>query len=198
VAETHTLRDGIIIATVGTLLGSLFLEPVRSFLGGIWRFMIVVAGVMWRRLTGSVPVWVALGAAAAWGGLTGSVPIPVWVVLAVAAIIALLGRLVSSVQLVATIHREPAPAPVAPKPAAPPALNGLEDAVIRQLAHEDGSPLQITELATRTEVTMLRVEQAIEGLEDHGLVRRIRSYMGGTAYGLTTSGRDFAITRGYV
>jgi hypothetical protein len=48
------------IATAGTLLASLLLEPVRAFLGSVWRVASAAPGTVWDVLTASVPVWVLL------------------------------------------------------------------------------------------------------------------------------------------
>ena len=206
-SEKHTVRDGIIAGTVAAVLGSLLLEPVREGLVAGWH---VVAGV----------------AGAVWHGLTASVPIPVWVLLLVAvAIVAFVARRVRrmaapakpTIKAYDTTTGTYGPPPVE-EPAASalrihsttvepgtPALAGrdtaaltdLEDKIIRIMGREDGSPLRIGELAEMTGATRLRVEQAIEGLEGrHGLVRRLRTYMDGTSYVLTTQGRDLVIERG--
>ena len=178
-AEKHTVRDGIIAGTIAALLGSLLLDPVRAFVVAAWHLITRVPGTIWH-------------------GLTASVPVPVWVLLLVAGAIAVVTRwLASSVEVVATLDPEPAPAPVALEPAVSPELTNLEDKIIRIMAQEDGSPLRISELATKTGATLLRVEQAVEGLEDrHHLVHRHRTLMDGTFYGLTKRGRDLVIARG--
>src|SRR6266571_6294735 len=60
VGETHPVRNGIIVASAGTLLASLLLEPVRAFLDSVWRLVTASPGAVWGVLTASVPVWVLL------------------------------------------------------------------------------------------------------------------------------------------
>src|SRR2546428_11555795 len=65
VGDTHPVRNGVIVATAGTLLASLLLEPVRAFLGSVWRLVTAAPGAIWGVLTASVPVWVLLATAMA-------------------------------------------------------------------------------------------------------------------------------------
>jgi hypothetical protein len=200
------VSDAWLIAIVGgaaaTVVGGLVINPLRQFLVAAWRIGIVgarsVAHVVWRRLAGSVPTWLVLGAVAAWGGITRSLPTRLWGVLAAVAVIALVSWL-TSLEVVATAEREPAarPDPAVAKPVAPPVLDGLEDAIIKALARADGAPGSVQAFSDTTGASRLRCQRALERLEGIGLVRVIRSYMDGTSYGLTADGRELAIARGY-
>src|SRR2546430_4856298 len=145
VAEKHALRDGVAIAAAGTLLGSLLLEPVRTFLGAALHAVTRVAIAVWH-------------------GLTASVPIPVWVLLlAAGALVALVARRRGGERRPVGVEAGIGDAlDEAAEPTKPPEMTDLEDRIIRILARADGSPLRIGELATMTGATQLRVGQAIE------------------------------------
>lgn len=174
-AEKHVVRTGIIIATAGGLLASLLLEPVRAFLGGAWRLATAIPGVIWDVLMASVPVWVLLG-----------------VVLVVALVVRRTGH---RAPLVEAAPRVRDPLVKVDDPAVLPRLTGLEDAIIRRLAQADGEWLAIDELGgARTK--RLRLEQALEHLDNLGLVEEGESDTSERLYGLTGRGRDLVIARG--
>jgi len=71
VSEKHTLRNGIIAGTAATVLGGLLLAPVDGFLGSVWRLVTAAPAAVWGVLTASVPVWALLAVAAVVARRTG-------------------------------------------------------------------------------------------------------------------------------
>lgn len=198
VSDRHPLRTLIIGTLIGTLLANFLFEPVRHFFAGAWHVVIVVASAVWTGLSASVPVWALL---------------------AVGAIAALVTRwasrgspaAASGVKVYDTTTRTlKDPAAVAPSekvydtatgtlkspvPLALPILTDLGEALLRELALADGAPIRVGDFATTLGTTQLRVSKALEDLEQAELVTHHRSYMDGTAYGLTMRGRDVVIER---
>jgi len=177
VSAKHTVRNGIIVATAGTVLGALLLGPVRDFLRGAWRLVTVIAGAAWDGLTATVPVWTLLAVA-----------------VVVAFVVRRTGRWSVSPDLPLPLL-EP-PTAEADEPDAPPVLSELEEAIVRLLAKADGVSLGMGYLSNALRTTVLRVEQALDRLERVGLVEGHRNYMHGMQYGLTRRGRDLVIARG--
>jgi len=178
-ASDNAVRDGIIIATAGGLLASLLLDPVRSFIGSVWRLVTASPGAVWSVLTASVPVWA---------------------VLAVAAVVALVFRRVGRRRPVKEVY-DSATRTVSPpriEAPAPAVLSQLEDVIVRRLANEDGAWLGKGDLSDAARTTALRAEQALDRLEAAGLVEGHFSSVTGRSYGLTRRGRDFVIDRGYI
>src|SRR6266702_2126557 len=155
-ADAHPVRTGIIATTVGGLLVALIL----------WALGFV--GVVWRGL-GSAVSW-------AWHHLTASTPLPTWLVLAVAgyaiAATALLRRRgTSPPRQAGEAHsrlREGDPH-VAPRK-----LDRLQVKVMRAIAEADGATPTIEEMADDLDLSQLRLEPALEGLEEIGYLRIIR------------------------
>src|SRR2546422_650940 len=54
------MRTGIVAGTVAAVFGSLLLAPVRDLLVGAWRLLVAIAGAIWAALAAPVPVWVLL------------------------------------------------------------------------------------------------------------------------------------------
>ena len=176
-SEKHGLRNTIVGGTVAALLASLLLEPVRAFLGGVWRLIAAAPGAIWDVLTTSVPVWALL------------------VVAAVVALIARrTGRRAGPIRPPPVI---PWPHPQ-PDPRSPPELNALEDGIIRLLARADGQTFTLADLSERLRTPQLRVGQALERLEELGLTTTYGNWVHGTQVGLTRGGRDLVIARGDV
>ncbi len=152
-ADAHPVRTGIIATTVGGLLVALIL----------WALGFV--GVVWRGL-GSAVSW-------AWHHLTASTPLPTWLVLAVAgyaiAATALLRRRgTSPPRQAGEAHsrlREGDPH-VAPRK-----LDRLQVKVMRAIAEADGATPTIEEMADDLDLSQLRLEPALEGLEEIGYLR---------------------------
>lgn len=185
-SDSHALRTTVVGGTIAALLASLLLEPVRAFLGSVWRLVTAAPSALWGLLTTSVPLWALV---------------------AVAGVVALVARQVRRRGLrpppVIEVY-DPATGTVGPPrvedPELPPLprLNELEDRVLRRLARADGEWLAIEELGT-AKTKQLRIEQALERLNALGLVEETESNkFPEPLYGLTARGRDLVIARGDV
>jgi hypothetical protein len=175
-SEKHTLRTVFIITTAATLFGSLLVPPVQDFLGAAWRVMKVIGGAILHVFTA---------------------PVPVWVLLVVVAVVALLVARRVGRRAPPVMEVYDGATGMGPPPAALPRLNELEDGVLRRLARADGELLAIDELGT-AKTKQLRLEQALEHLGALGLVAESESDTSEPLYGLTSRGRDLVIARGDV
>lgn len=77
-------------------------------------------------------------------------------------------------------------------------LTQLENNVVRVLAGGDGAWITLHAIAGHLSTSNLMVEQALEKLHINDMIRDTYNYIDGTSYRLSSKGRDYAISQGYV
>ncbi len=87
------------------------------------------------------------------------------------------------------LHAEPDPEPQ---------LDDVQKKIMHLFATLDGGQLNQGDISQRLRVSALRVDQALEQLENNALVATDLNFLSGTTYVLTTKGRDFVLERGWV
>ncbi|MCC5811305.1 MAG: hypothetical protein JJU06_13125 [Ectothiorhodospiraceae bacterium] len=171
--------------------------------GSVWKQIAagVISGVILLALSwlgGVLPtIWAWLLAAAnlVWSTLTYAVTIPVWLAIVV---------IVAMGWIAAYVFRKPpalpaeSPAEPLPQAHAELALNPLETQIVRSLAHADGGWLTLDDLAEISGSPRLLVEQSVERLHSMDLLLDRLNAIHGQSFRLSSTGRDIAISRGYV
>lgn len=77
-------------------------------------------------------------------------------------------------------------------------LTQLENDVVRVLAGGDGAWITLHTIARHLSTSNLMVEQALEKLHINNMIRDTYNYIDGTSYRLSSKGRDYVISQGYV
>ncbi len=77
-------------------------------------------------------------------------------------------------------------------------LSQFEGDVVRVLAGGDGAWIALHEIAGHLSTSNLMVDQALEKLHINDMIRDTHNYIHGTSYRLSSKGRDYAISQGYV
>lgn len=165
-----------------------------------WRiFWVGVTSTVVGTVLGTIAVSVLGKLAGAWptirSGITYPVQVPaVLLVLGLSLLAVVLYFQVrthaAAVRALAISNAHPAPAPVAP-------LSDNENKVVAVLAAADGDHLYLKQIAERAGLSNLLAQQAISSLLGRDFVHD-SIVMGGALFFLSTTGVNYAVSRGYV
>lgn len=166
---------------------------IATVVGGL-----ILAAITW--LFGFFPiVWstIATGLTLVWSLLSHLVTLPIGVLFASAWALFLAGHYLSSKRSV-SIRVTDNIRPQSPPHEGPIQLSQFEGDVVRVLAGGDGAWISLHEIAGHLSTSNLMVEQALEKLHINNIIRDTHNSMYGTSYRLSSKGRDYAISQGYV
>ena len=173
-AKDNNLRTTV----TGTVVGGLILAAVLALVPKAW------AGVVWA-------------SKAIYGFLWFKISIPIWLILLICFLAALLLTIFKQSQRKfhsVTFAAEEAPV----SPPTPDPLSKLELLVISILVKADGKYLGKSEIASSIEATVLLTEQALESLNRRKMLMSTGHYMGYPIFRLSPKGVDYAVEIGLI
>lgn len=174
-------HSSVVSGTVATVVGGLILTAITWLLG----FFSVVWSTIATGLT-----WV-------WSLLSHLVTLPIGVLLGIAGALFLAGHYLSSKRSV-SVEVMDGIRPQSPPDEGQIQLNQFEGDVVRVLAGGDGAWIALHEIAGHLSTSKLMVDQALEKLHINDMIRDTHNRIHGTSYRLSSKGRDYAISQGYV
>lgn len=175
-------HSNVVAGTIATVIGGLILAGL-TWLGGllpaVWNG--IVSGLSW-----------------VWSIVSYQASLPVGLLFMAATALFLVGYFLSRKR---SASPKPGAASANPHTAEKTEVaefSQLERGVVRVLANADGSWLRIQDIADQLRTSNLIIEQAIEKLYANDMIRDSHNYIYGTSFRLSSKGRDYAISQGYV
>ena len=172
----NTLRNGIIATVVGGIIIAV-LQWLYGFLGVVFK------------LIKSSPLFIR-------DSMLHKVYLPVWTLILISTfalipIISIIRRLITKDKTINSSSNEP-------KLISYHDLDQLQKDILRQLTAADGKALGIDDLYYNLQVNRLRIGDAIERMEEHGLITSQHHVLYGIKFGLTRGGRDVLMKAGLI
>jgi hypothetical protein len=167
-------------------------HPIRnSVIAGL-----LVLGIAWFVVKVVPGVSRAVKPALGWLGeaLVSTVGVPAWLVVLLGVYLLVVTVLLVKRWAASALTDYERPPTSKPK-AGPPQVDDVQALIIAVLVQADGTPFDLDQLASRVQQRRLRTEQALEGLMQLGLIEDYLSIIHPTKYGLSSLGRDFALSR---
>jgi hypothetical protein len=184
--EGLNFKQTILAGAASTLLATVVIW-LFGYLPSVWSWLIATAVTLWKLV--SYPI-----------------SMPIGMLFLIVPFCFLVNRKSTSIAPVqttqprATTRIEPAAIKSTPLVVVPQQLQltNNETRVVQMLAAADGRWMSLFEISRQLNLSNLMTEQALESLLGKCLIADSHSYIDGTSFRLSSQGRDYAITNGYV